>query len=55
MEYIKARLAEPSTHAGLCGLTLVLATAFPQYAMLINGLAAVFGFSSAALPDVSNK
>lgn len=51
MDYLKARFAERSTHAGLAALALAAASLlFPQYATIIQMVAGVAGFGVAALP-----
>ena len=52
---IFARLQEPSTHAGLCGLMLAAASFFPQYAIILQPFAALLGVSAAALPEVNSQ
>lgn len=51
MQYILARLKEPSTHAGIGLLIMAIAAVMPQYAHYILGVAGVFGFGAAALPE----
>ncbi len=51
MQYILARLKEPSTHAGIALLIMAITAVVPQYSQYITGIAAVFGFGAAALPE----
>ena len=55
MNYFIARLKEPSTHAGIAALIACVAAFLPQYAQYILGVAGVFGFTAAALPEQSTK
>lgn len=43
MNTILNRLSEPSTHAGISAISLALATIFPLYAAIFNGIAIFFG------------
>lgn len=47
-----ARLAEPSTYAGLAAVAQMLASFFPQYAAVFHVVTAVTGAAAAALPEV---
>lgn len=51
MQYIIARLKEPSTHAGLAMVIAAVAAFLPQYSHYIMGIAAVFGFGAVAAPE----
>lgn len=51
MKYLRARLSERSTHAGLAALGVSLAMLlFPQHAQTISTVAALAGVGAAALP-----
>jgi hypothetical protein len=54
MDYVIARLKEPSTHAGIAMLIACVAAFVPQYSQYIMGVAGVFGFTAAAMPDPKN-
>jgi len=54
MDYIIARLKEPSTHAGIAALIAAAAAFLPQYAQYIMGVAGVFGLTAVAMPDQKN-
>ena len=45
------RLKEPSTHAGVAALILVIAGFFPQYKDVIMTIAGLFGFVAVAVPE----
>lgn len=49
------RISEPSTHAGLSAVLLALSFFLPQYAGIIQGMAALFGFTAVAIPEAGNK
>jgi len=48
MDYIKARLAEPSTHSAVTALLGIAGAAFPQYSMVIWAVAGLFGITAMA-------
>lgn len=54
MDYIIARLKEPSTHAGIAMLIATIAAFVPQYSQYILGVAGVFGFAAVGLPEQKN-
>lgn len=54
MQYILARLKEPSTHAGIAMLIATAAAFLPQYAHYILGVSAVFGFGAVVSPEAKN-
>lgn len=43
MQWLKARLAEPSTHAGLASILVVIAGIVPEYQNYILGAAVMLG------------
>jgi hypothetical protein len=51
MNTILNRLSEPSTHAGLSALSLVLASVFPPYAVIFQGIAAFFASTAVVKKD----
>ncbi len=42
MNWVLARIHEPSTHAGIAGLLQALASFLPQYAIVFNTLTGLF-------------
>jgi len=48
---IAARVAEPSTHAGLAMLAQVAGAFFPQYAAIAQAATVLFGTIAVALPE----
>lgn len=46
MQWIFSRIKEPSTHAGIAALLLAGSSFFPQYAGIIQTVAALFGFGA---------
>lgn len=55
MQTIIQRLLQPSTHAGLGLLLIALAHLFPEYAMILNAVAACFGGSAVALNEAPKQ
>ena len=51
MRKILQRTREPSTHAGLSALAMLLAALFPAYSVVINAAAGVFAAAAVALPE----
>lgn len=51
MKWLRARLNEPSTHAGLAVLFVLARTVVPQYAAVADALAALCATIAAAAPE----
>ena len=51
MNWILDRIREPSTHAGLGIVVTAAAQLFPQYQMLILGIAGLFGVGSVVIAE----
>lgn len=51
MRKILQRTREPSTHAGLSALAILLSAVFPAYSVIINAAAGVFAAAAVALPE----
>lgn len=50
MNYLLAKLTQPSTHAGLATALQASAFFFPQYANIFTGIAMIFGGAAATMP-----
>lgn len=51
---VTRRLGEPSTHAGLAVGLAVASAVFPQYALILQGLAALFAGGAVVTPEKGN-
>jgi hypothetical protein len=51
LNFLLARLKEPSTHAGIGMLFLAASLIAPQYAVVLQSVAGLFGVGAAALPE----
>lgn len=51
MGWLKARFGEASTHAGISTGLAVASMAFPQYAGLLQAVAALFAGAAVAVPE----
>lgn len=55
MDWLKKRLSEPSSHAGLAGLLAAASWLFPQYAAAFTALQGLAGALGVLLPEAGNK
>lgn len=56
MNYLRNRFSERSTHFGLGALGVALACLiFPEYAAIIQGIAAAAGVGAAVIPTSAGK
>jgi hypothetical protein len=55
LDWLKSRVSEPSTHAGLALLCQAAAAFLPQYAMIFQALTAVFGGAAVIKKDPANR
>ena len=51
MKWIVDRLSEPSTHAGLAAILLAISSFFPEFATVLQSIAAIFGLTAAGKSD----